>query len=419
VVRGGAGVYYELPLALARLAERSMLGPAGTGRFVINSSVVPNPIPGIPTVPVGTPLEFRNGPTQFVGGYALQLMPLVKRTIEQQFTTAGALGVQNLEVFKQGSGLMARDYTTPYSIHFSIGIQRELGLDFTLGADYVRRVSVHTTTGNVDLNRWGSAAGPVIRACNSLQALDPRAQCSTGQIDMQFSDGRARYDGLLAKLERRWAKRYEFRIAYALSRSLGMNGVIDNNNWFASYGPTDWDRRHNLTLSAVADLPKSFRLSLLSSFVSAPPFRAQLYGFDINGDGTIDDVVPGTGWNELGRGLSEDTFRRVVEQFNAGARGRQTPNGRPLPTIPLPRQISFGDSRISQDFRISRITRFAERWELMLFGEVFNALNIANLTGYGTNVLEPAAFGQPSNRATQVFGFGGPRAFQFGGRLSF
>jgi hypothetical protein len=172
-------------------------------------------------------------------------------------------------------------------------------------------------------------------------------------------------------------------------------------------------------LSAVADLPKSFRLSLLSSFVSAAPFRAQLYGFDMNGDGTIDDVVPGTGWNELGRGLSEDTFRRVVEQFNAGARGRQTPNGRPLPTIPLPRQISFGDSRISQDFRISRITRFAERWELMLFGEVFNALNIANLTGYGTNVLEPAAFGQPSNRATQVFGFGGPRAFQFGGRLSF
>ena len=37
---------------------------------------------------------------------------------------------------------------------------------------------------------------------------------------MQFSDGRARYDGLLVKLERRWAKRYEFRIAYALSRRL-------------------------------------------------------------------------------------------------------------------------------------------------------------------------------------------------------
>jgi hypothetical protein len=58
---------------------------------------------------------------------------------------------------------------------------------------------------------------------------------------------RARYDGLLVNLERRWDKRYEFRIAYAVSRSLGMNGVIDANNWFASYGPTDWDRRHNLT----------------------------------------------------------------------------------------------------------------------------------------------------------------------------
>ena len=56
---------------------------------------------------------------------------------------------------------------------------------------------------------------------------------------------------------------------------------------------------------------------------------------------------------------------------------------------------------------------------LLVFGEVFNVLNIANLSGYSGNLQQPAAFGQPTSRATQIFGSGGPRAFQFGVRLAF
>jgi hypothetical protein len=33
------------------------------------------------------------------------------------------------------------------------------------------------------------------------------------------------------------------------------------------------------------------------------------------------------------------------------------------------------------------------------------------------NLVNPATFGQPGNRVTQVFGSGGPRAAQFGVRL--
>ena len=53
------------------------------------------------------------------------------------------------------------------------------------------------------------------------------------------------------------------------------------------------------------------------------------------------------------------------------------------------------------------------------FGEVFNLFNVANLDGYGVNLLESSTFGQPNRRATQVFGSGGPRAFQVGGRINF
>jgi hypothetical protein len=53
-----------------------------------------------------------------------------------------------------------------------------------------------------------------------------------------------------------------------------------------------------------------------------------------------------------------------------------------------------------------------------LIGEVFNAYNAANLSGHSGN-LTSVAFGQPAARFTQVFGSGGPRAFQLGARVSF
>ena len=61
---------------------------------------------------------------------------------------------------------------------------------------------------------------------------------------------------------------------------------------------------------------------------------------------------------------------------------------------------------------------FGERWRATLIGEVFNLFNFANLSGYSGNLLG-AGFGQPTSRITQVFGSGGPRAFQLGGRFEF
>ena len=54
-----------------------------------------------------------------------------------------------------------------------------------------------------------------------------------------------------------------------------------------------------------------------------------------------------------------------------------------------------------------------------LIGEVFNLFNTANLIQYSGNIADTAAFGQSGARLTQVFGSGGPRAFQFGARISF
>ena len=62
--------------------------------------------------------------------------------------------------------------------------------------------------------------------------------------------------------------------------------------------------------------------------------------------------------------------------------------------------------------------QFGERFRIFAIGEVFNLFNIANLGGYSGD-LSSLTFGQPTSRASNVFGTGGPRAFQFALRFSF
>jgi hypothetical protein len=59
-----------------------------------------------------------------------------------------------------------------------------------------------------------------------------------------------------------------------------------------------------------------------------------------------------------------------------------------------------------------------ERWKLSLLGECFNVLNIANLTDYNSALKAPN-FGQATQRESNIFGTGGPRAFQLGSRVTF
>jgi len=421
VIRAGAGVYYEQPLDSNWIRERTTIGPRGTGRFVVDGSIIPNPIPGLPTVPLGQPLNFVNGPTHFTGSLVLRILPEVRRFLQSQLGPPdnSDLSVRNIEVFKQGTGLLTRDYSSPYSVHFNAGVQQSLSTNLVLTSDFVYRRFVDQNMGDIDFNRWDSVDGPVIRPCSGGEILDPTAQCSTGPIGVQVSGARGRYVGLLTRLEKHWRQGLQFRLSYALSSNTGFNRIINNDNWFESHGPRDADRRHVLSASGIANLPWHLRIAFVSTVMSKPPFRAQLFGFDLNGDGTINDLLPGTAWNEFNRRLDESDLRRSVNEFNDSIAGQTTPRGRRIPRLTLPQKLELGDSLLSQDFRLSRIFKFRELYELNVFAEVFNLFNIANLSGHGFNLGESEAFAQPSRRVNQIFGSGGPRAFQLGVRFTF
>ncbi len=141
-------------------------------------------------------------------------------------------------------------------------------------------------------------------------------------------------------------------------------------------------------------------------------------GIDFNGDGTTDDLLPGTTLGEFNRGLGRANLARLVDQFNQTYGGTIDSHGRAIPHLTLPVRYSFGDNVQSLDLRLNRSFVCREHWRLSVIGEVFNLYNKANLTGYSGD-LTSAAFGQPTSRASQVFGSGGAARLAIGDKDNF
>ncbi len=429
VVRGGAGRYFD-PAASNHFPnfrnERQQLAPLGTGTVRV---------PGSSIRWQGGTLEFLQRPTTFTGAQLLSILPgLRAELLRTRNPDNRDFSVRNLDFTKSGANLYDPSYQTPYAIHLTLGVQRELPGGIVLNADVVWKRFVHTFINGIDYNRWNSAGGPVIPACTGQQRNDPAAVCSNGNIYFDTTIGRARYKGLLVRAEKRFSNGTQFLASYALGSYVGTNGTgtgtsenpggrvfgFNNDDWFENYGPMPTDLRHILNLSGFVELPWRFQLSFSVSASSRPPFSAFVSGVDFNGDGTQNDLLPGTRVNQFNRGLSRDDLARLVESYNREVAGRLLPGGQTAPRLTLPATYAFNDSFFSQDLRLSRTFPLGgERVRLVLFGEVFNLLNTANLVEYGSNLANPAEFGQPSTRFTQVFGSGGPRAFQLGARISF
>jgi hypothetical protein len=202
--------------------------------------------------------------------------------------------------------------------------------------------------------------------------------------------------------------------------SSGRATGFSNDDWLANYGPMPTDLRHIVNVSGYVELPWRIQVAFNVSANSRPPFTAWLEGVDLDGDGTRSDLLPGTSGNAFDRGLDERDLVRLVDDYNQRIAGQPLCCNQLAPRITLPTTYSFFDNFFTQDLRITRTFTFGRQHaRLALFGEVFNLFNTANLIGYSGNLLAPALFGQPRDRFTQIFGSGGPRAFQFGARASF
>lgn len=428
VIRGGSAIYYDTWDIFNRLIERVSLSPLGVGRIPLpDSSFFPDisTLFGFGNLPAAIqPTSLSSEPTTFTGAELERFYNAFVKGAEAELNSGAA--VPNINLFKTALGLIPDNFKLPYSEHASIGVQRELRSDLVLSADFVFRQYMHQLINDVDLNHYNSVEGPVIPACGPGQALKIGAECSVGPIETEISGGRSHYKGLLMKLDKRFSHRTTATLAYAYADQVGYNGLIDNSNWFASWGPQAGHQ--TLTGSLVAFLPFGIQVSGITSFQSAVPFQPFVTGVDFDGNGIFATAgetlypgapLPGGGFNQFDVSKGKGALIQLVNQYNQTYAGTTDPLGHSIPAIALPSNFAFPRSFNSQDLRITKAFRLhGDRWRLAVFGECFNVFNIANLTFYN-EVLNAPGFGEPSQRTSNIFGTGGPRAFQLGSRLTF
>lgn|SRR6185437_4289570 len=404
--------------------ERTSLGPRGGGRGSYVGAGIANPLNNISGVPMRTPLNFVR-PTQFTGTTLLEALPAIQASLERQRGDPNNtdFSVTNIEADKQGS-FVDKDLPNESSAQAGLGVQYRLAHDFVITGDFVYRHFSHiggTFPQLMDVNHFSAARGPALPLCvTSDQKRDPTSSCSLGPIKSTVAIGAGQYRGLLVRVEKRYSNAWQLLGSYAYSSDTGnvFMTAFNNDAPLANYGPLNADSRHILSMSGLTQLPLHFQVGYFATHVSKSPFSAVLTGIDMNGDGTTGDLLPGTVVNRFNRSMVKLDLQHSVQSFNQTYAGKLDARGTLLPLIALPGHYEFGDPLVTQDLRMSRNFAVRERLKIALIGELFNVLNISNLSGYSNNLIG-AGFGQPKSRVTQVFGSGGPRAFQFGTRVAF
>jgi hypothetical protein len=312
--------------------------------------------------------------------------------------------------------------------------------------------------------------------------------------------GRSVYNGLQLKFTQnvehpsRGLRTLNLQISYALSRfensggatpAVPINsdqdfgvGAIDNAQPNRFFGPSVLDRTHQLSFGGYADLPRGFQLSILSHFWSplstslVVPFtnlgRGEIFRTDFTGDGTVQDLIPGTHVGSFDRGIDASSINKVLSNYNNTIALHLTPAGQVLLNNGLftAAQLGVGDTLCynnPSNLPVNSLCAIAPPVPLAPSGEVnlswlrafdmkiswshtvreglviqpsvgfYNLFNFANfdlpgnalngvLTGSAGQINGTTRTGHDVNRVgvgTGVYSLGAPRQIEFGLRLTF
>ncbi|HEY0171538.1 MAG TPA: hypothetical protein VGB98_10980, partial [Pyrinomonadaceae bacterium] len=394
-LRGGYGVYYDRVTLQIQSLERGLDGRA-------------LPI----EVRAGNVFFFPPPPDSCLFDPVCGRFPPPAPTLADPFTGfvlpgAGAGGINIID-----NGLQ-----NPLVQQFNVGIQREFGGDVVVRADYVHNFGTHFIIGRT----IGQVFNPVVGGPDLVKNLE--------------SSVKTKYDGLLVSVEKRYARRFQFRASYTLSKAFNYanddqipfsNGPADPTNLQLEYGPTPNDQRHRFAFAGVFDAPLGLRVAPLWVVASGVPMDILLP----DGAARVPALQRNAGGRLFKTGAELNAF---VTRLNAAG----GVSGQPLPLVSP--DARFNDSFNSFDLRLARPFKVGERVTIEPMAEVFNLFNVTNVLGVSnvnysgfSNVLvrddndpdspgflRSSSFGRPVTTAGGVFGSGGPRAFQFAARVTF
>jgi Carboxypeptidase regulatory-like domain len=438
VIRGGGGIYWDGTPGYYKLREASSLEPPGADRNTLAASAFTNIYPGLLNIgaggipiPVGAslPLGALTNMTigQFVNLVNIELPGIQAQIAPVNPQRSGPITVSGIDLIKQGVEIYPHSFPLARSYQTNIGFQRELPWGMVLQVDYARRQGENVSLGEVDMNQYNLYQGsttphPVIPLCTPAQVYHAGIECSSGAITFWTDQGRAIYNGMLVKMQKRFSHHASFQASYALQRAT-TETVWNEVKWSQGYG--QYLAHNNFNFAGTYEMKYGFQLSVNSSFISRAPVTANVSGLLLPGTDAAGSTepLPGIPYGSLNAGTDKAGLIAAVQAFNTNYAGTLNSQGGKIGALQVPTNFQFGDPTFSQDFRLTKKFTFREKYSLNIVGEMFNAFNIANLGGYSFT-LDPAGtatpqFGRATSRVGQSLGQGGPRAVQVAARFQF
>ena len=422
VLRGGYGLYYDTMSARSQYLQNTIEGPTWPWTTGISNQSTNIATGGIWPGATGNPLT---PITALEGAFP---NPVVAAS--PWLTTGG--GYVNDPNFKNAR-----------SQQWSVEIQRQLTQNMMLDVAYV---GSHDS--RLDYTGWANAAPHANPQGTPAATIDAEKLMPFMSPNWHYSQsiGRANYNALEVKFERRWSRNVLTLLSYTWSKSLdlssgwfaaenGTGGGSVVQNYFTpgqNYGPSAYNIPQLLTWSTVYDLPfgrGERRLNkgplswVLGNWEANYVFIArsgQPYNLTVSGD-----VANITGGN--GSTLSGYARPNLVGSPHSACTigGVSVPSGSEAcffnPAAFAIPSFSFGNFGkdalhdapwFDLDFSLVKNIPVREGWKLQLRFEAFNVLNLQILGTPGTTIGQSSAGVITSIAST-------PRELQMGAKFTF
>ena len=393
LVRGGYGRFFDKN-------HLELIGGLWTATPFTSSFTATFPVPGPDLGP-------RNG--QLPADPFLVNGPTINRALLDQMFPGGQL------LRNTGATWDNPSRRNPYTDQLTAGYERELRANMAVSADYVHSRSrdmlmvlnlnpQQRSNPNVNSSTLTRIGSPQLSS--AMEVL--RAKYGAGfanfsaNVNQFVNAGRIDYDALLLQFKKRFSNNYSTQVSYTLGNSRGntsANGAPVSNfqvgqdmHLELNQGPTDFDYRHNFTVSGTALVPHTYGLNLswVARAVSGSPFSLTNGAADPDLNGI--QAEPLAAGSYSGTGTDPYTVKTYKSQRN-GARG--------------PGFFDM-DMRFGYRFGLSQNRR------LELAADVFNLTNRTNFANPTSNQTS-AQFLLLTNYSTSY----APRKLQLGARIEF
>ena len=333
----------------------------------------------------------------------------------------GSTGGTNLPFAMQGQDLV---FKHPTSYMWSAGVQRELPFHVVMDVTYVGRRGLYLQRErNINQLAEGTLYLPENKGIN-IAALRPYKGYNL--IRLSENAGNSKYHSLQMSAERRYTNGLKVSVAYTLGKSMdntsNKRDVLPNtydasNTW----GPSDYDRRHVLSVSYIYDLPllKEQRgvLGLIAGGwqVSGATFYRTGTPFSIARNDDKAGVGPGSPqFVDIGGDPNQNANR----QFSTGTDNNYFFN--PAAFAPAPqgrfgnstRNILRGPGSSNWDLAIFKNFPVGGLRKIQFRAEMFNFPNHPLLNGPSSDITSPL-FGRSTSKG------GSPRDIQLALRFLF